>query len=140
MGELRNCPTCGGFFNYTGIREVCGKCTQQEEQMYEEVYRFLRRRENRAATIERIVEETGVTETLLHKWVRRGRLQPALFPNLGYPCDNCGALTTKGKLCEACAAQLQNELKQFEAAEEFRDALQQSEKGAYHVGRNEETL
>ena len=45
-----------------------------KKRMYEEVYRFLRRRENRAATIERIVEVTGVTEDLLHKWVRKGRL------------------------------------------------------------------
>lgn len=107
--------------------------------MYEEVYRFLRRRENRAATIERIVEKTGVTETLLHKWVRIGRLQPALFPNLGYPCDNCGALTTRGKLCEDCATNLQNDLKQFEAGREFRDAIKQSERGAYHVGKDADT-
>ena len=101
MAELKNCPTCGNFFNYTGIREVCANCARDEEKMYEEVYRFLRRRENRAATIERIVEVTGVTETLLHTWVRKGRLQPAQFPNLGYPCDNCGKLTTKGNSAQA---------------------------------------
>ena len=133
MGELRNCPTCGDFFNYTGIREVCARCAQAEEKKYEEVYRFLRRRENRAATIEQIVEKTGVTETLLHNWVRRGRLQPALFPNLGYPCDNCGALTTSGKLCETCVTNLQNELQQFEAVQEFREAIKQNEKGTYHI-------
>ena len=110
MAELRDCPTCGDFFNYTGLREVCAKCAMNEEKMYEEVYRFLRRRENRAATIERIVEVTGVTETLLHQWVRKGRLQPALFPNLGYPCDNCGKLTTTGKLCDRCTADIKNDL------------------------------
>ena len=136
QAELKNCPTCGGFFNYTGIREVCGKCAQDEEKMYEEVYRFLRRRENRAATIERIVEMTGVTETLLHRWVRRGRLQPAMFPNLGYPCDNCGALTTSGKLCVACTEKIQTDLKQFEAAQEFREAIKQNEKVTYHTDRN----
>ena len=82
-----------------------------EEKMYEEVYRFLRRRENRAATIERIVEVTGVTETLLHKWVRKGRLQPALFPNLGYPCDNCGKLTTKENYAKAVQQTLKMTLK-----------------------------
>ena len=95
-----------------------------EEKMYEEVYRFLRRRENRAATIERIVEVTGVTETLLHQWVRKGRLQPALFPNLGYPCDNCGKLTNKGKLCDGCTADIKNDLRTFEAAQEFREAVE----------------
>lgn len=135
MAEVRDCPTCGSLFNYTGIREVCVTCANNEEKMYEEVYRFLRRRENRAATIERIVEVTGVTETLLHKWVRIGRLQPALFPNLGYPCDHCGKLTTQGKLCESCTAELKSELRQFEAAQEFRESVKKSETGTYLANR-----
>ncbi|MDS9470322.1 TIGR03826 family flagellar region protein [Sporosarcina pasteurii] len=136
MAELRDCPTCGGFFNYTGVREVCVQCAQKEEKKYEEVYRFLRRRENRAATVERIVEVTGVTESLLHNWVRKGRLQPALFPNLGYPCDQCGSLTTSGKLCETCATALQSDLKAFEAAQEFRDAISESDAKAYYTNPN----
>ena len=103
MAELRNCPMCDEFFNYTGLREVCHNCAQKEEDMYQVVYRFLRKRENRAANVERIEEATGVDRDLLYKWVRKGRLHPAIFPSLGYPCDNCGRLTTKGKLCEKCA-------------------------------------
>ncbi|WP_186669060.1 TIGR03826 family flagellar region protein [Sporosarcina sp. BP05] len=135
MAELRDCPKCGGFFNYTGLRDVCAKCAGNEEKIYEEVYRFLRRRENRAATIERIVEVTGVTETLLHQWVRKGRLQPALFPNLGYPCDNCGKLTITGKLCVNCTADLKNDIKTFEAVQEFREAVNANEKATYHTDR-----
>lgn len=131
MAELRHCPSCGDFFNYTGVREVCGKCGMNEERVYEEVYRFLRKRENRAATIERIVEMTEATEDMLHKWVRKGRLQPAMFPNLGYPCDNCGKLTSKGKLCDECTADLKQDLKTFEAATEFREAIQQKEQRTY---------
>lgn len=135
QAELRNCPTCDDFFNYTGIRDVCVKCAQKEEKMYEEVYRFLRRRENRAATIERIVEVTGVTTDLLHKWVRIGRLQPTMFPNLGYPCDKCGSLTTKGKLCVACTDELQSDLRQLEAAEEFRESVKRTGEKTYYSNR-----
>lgn len=135
MAELRDCPTCGDFFNYTGVREVCGKCAMDEEAMYEVVYRFLRRRENRAASIEQIVEKTDVTETLLHKWVRRGRLQPAMFPNLGYPCDNCGKLTTKGKLCVVCTETIEKDLRTFDAAIEFREAIEENESATYHMDR-----
>lgn len=135
MAEIKECPTCGEFFNYTGVREVCAKCSVSEEKKYEEVYRFLRKRENRAATIERIVEVTGVTESLLHKWARKGRLQPAMFPNLGYPCDNCGKLTVKGKLCVGCTTKLQNDLRTFEAAKEFREAVDEQNKATYHVDR-----
>lgn len=131
MGEIKSCPKCNTLFNYNGIREICSKCAASEEEMYETVYRFLRRRENRAATIERIVEVTGVEEDLLHKWVRKGRLQPALFPNLGYPCDNCGRLTSEGKLCKNCQTDLKNDLNKFEAAKVFRKSIKNDKKGTY---------
>ncbi|RKQ14566.1 TIGR03826 family flagellar region protein [Ureibacillus endophyticus] len=131
MAEVRNCPSCGEFFNYTGIRDICYKCAQNEEELYQVVYRFLRKRENRAATIERIVEATGVTEELLHKWVRKNRLQPAVFPNLGYPCDNCGHLTTTGKLCTKCQNEIKKDLRNFEAAKEFRENVSKSERATY---------
>lgn len=137
MGELRDCPKCGGFFNYTGAREICPKCARDEDEMYEVVYRFLRKRENRAATVERIVEATGVEEELLYKWVRKNRLQPALFPNLGYPCDNCGKLTTKGKLCDDCVDELQKDLNKFEAGREFRKNIEESSKATYLAERKE---
>lgn len=132
MGELKNCPTCGEFFNYTGMREVCNNCAMNEEKLYEVVYRFLRKRENRAATVERIVEATGVDESLLHKWVRKNRLQPAMFPNLGYPCDNCGKITQQGKLCVSCTEGLKTGLRQFDAAKEFRDKVENQGSGTYH--------
>lgn len=135
MGELRNCPSCDEFFNYTGIRDICGKCATNEEKQYEAVYKFLRKRENRAATVERICEVTGTKESLLHKWVRKGRLQPAMFPNLGYPCDNCGKLTTSGKLCANCINELQSGLRTFDAAKDFRDKVANQEKGTYHSDR-----
>ena len=135
MGELRNCPKCGGFFNYTGVREICPKCGQDEEKMYEVVYRFLRRRENRAATVDRIVEATGVEKELLYKWVRKNRLQPALFPNLGYPCDNCGHLTNQGKLCDDCTEELKSNLNKFEAGREFRRNIEENNKATYLAER-----
>ncbi|WP_088009516.1 TIGR03826 family flagellar region protein [Indiicoccus explosivorum] len=136
MGEVRDCPTCGSLFSYSGLREVCGPCATAEEKKYDEVYAFLRRRENRAATIERIVEVTGADPGLLHKWVKKGRIQTALFPNLGYPCDQCGRLTVEGKLCGDCRDELENGLELFEAAKDFRQRIADSEKGTYHRGHN----
>ena len=135
MAEIRNCPSCDAFFNYTGIRDVCTKCAQQEEEMYQIVYRFLRKRENRAATAERIVEATGVDIDILYKWVRKGRLHPAHFPNLGYPCDNCGKITNKGKLCERCSDSIKKDLRAFEAVKEFRESIEKREKLTYHSDR-----
>ncbi|CAM5191128.1 Flagellar operon protein (TIGR03826 family) OS=Ureibacillus acetophenoni OX=614649 GN=SAMN05877842_101179 PE=4 SV=1 [Ureibacillus acetophenoni] len=137
MAEIRNCPSCGEFFNYTGIRDVCHKCVQNEENMYQIVYRFLRKRENRAATVERIVEATGVEHELLYKWVRKGRLHPAMFPNLGYPCDNCGRLTNKGKLCDNCTSEIKTELRTFEAAQEFREKIKNNDRATYLANKKE---
>ena len=137
MAEIRNCPNCDAFFNYTGLREVCNKCGQVEEQQYQIVYRFLRKRENRAATVERIEEATGTDRELLYRWVRKGRLHPATFPNLGYPCDNCGRLTNAGKLCEKCQDTIKSDLRTFEAAKEFRERIKAREKSTYHIDRNE---
>ena len=131
MAELRNCPMCDEFFNYTGLREVCHKCALKEEDLYQVVYRFLRKRENRAANIDRIEEATGVERELLYKWVRKGKLHPAVFPNLGYPCDNCGHLTTSGKLCESCQGDLKSDLRTFDAAKDFRDSIINQERGTY---------
>lgn len=133
MAELRNCPRCAAFFNYTGVRDVCHNCAQQEEEMYQVVYRFLRKRENRAANVERIEEATGVDRSILYKWVRKGRLHPATFPNLGYPCDNCGKITNKGKLCDNCQNNIKSDLRTFEAAKEFRDSIKAQDRATYHV-------
>ena len=135
MAELRNCPMCDTFFNYTGLREVCHNCASKEEEMYQIVYRFLRKRENRAATVERIEEATGVERDLLYKWVRKGRLHPTIFPNLGYPCDNCGHLTHSGKLCERCQDDIKSDLRTFEAAKEFRESIQSRDRATYHADK-----
>ena len=135
MAELRSCPMCGVFFNYTGLREVCHSCAQKEEDLYQIVYRFLRKRENRAATVDRIEEATGVERDLLFKWVRKGRLHPAIFPNLGYPCDNCGHLTNKGKLCDKCVGNIKSDLRTFEAAKEFREGILEKDRVTYYAER-----
>ena len=135
MAEIRNCPSCGELFNYIGIRDICNKCARNEEELYEVVYRFLRKRENRAATVERIVEATGVKEELLYKWVKKKRLHPAMFPNLGYPCDNCGRLTNNGKLCDRCKEELSADLRSFEATQEFKDKITENERATYLAGK-----
>jgi flagellar operon protein (TIGR03826 family) len=135
MAEIRNCPSCDAFFNYTGIRDVCHSCGQKEEELYQIVYRFLRKRENRAATVERIEEATGTDRELLYKWVRKGRLHPATFPNLGYPCDNCGRITNSGKLCDKCQSSIKSDLRTYEAAKEFRENIKVQEKSTYHIDR-----
>jgi flagellar operon protein (TIGR03826 family) len=128
MPELSNCPKCNGIFVKTKFREICENCWKEEENAYDTVYKFIRKRENRAATITQVVEATGVEEELLLKFIRTGRLKLTQFPNLGYPCDKCGAIIREGKLCENCADELRQELDSYQKEEERKKEIENREK------------
>jgi flagellar operon protein (TIGR03826 family) len=123
MSELSNCPNCNDVFVKTQFREVCQNCWKEEEKQYETVYQFIRKRENRAATIQQVEEQTGVEEELILKFIRSGRLQITHFPNLGYPCDKCGRIIRTSKLCETCTVELRKELLTHDAEEERKKQL-----------------
>ncbi|MFD2442738.1 TIGR03826 family flagellar region protein [Bacillus sp. CGMCC 1.16607] len=131
MSEVINCPNCGAIFMKTAFRSVCQNCWKEEEKAYETVYQYMRKRENRAATIEQVVEATEVSEELIYKFVRAGRIQTAHFPNLGYPCDKCGHIIRTGKICGSCQDSLRKDLKQFNTDEQRKKELKRSEHGTY---------
>ncbi|AGT33474.1 hypothetical protein M493_16300 [Geobacillus genomosp. 3] len=108
--NLENCPACGRLFVRTPFRDICPSCYEEEERQFQIVAQFLRRRENRLATMEQIVEATGVPEALLVKFIKSGRLTLAQLPNLGYPCDRCGKLIREGRMCSDCSKDLQGQL------------------------------
>ncbi|WP_404292674.1 hypothetical protein LG276_20335 [Cytobacillus kochii] len=128
MAEIANCPRCNALFMKNQVSTICQACFKKEEEAYEVVYAFLRKRENRAATMQRITEATGVEEWLLQKFVRSGRLKVAQFPQIGYPCDQCGTLIQEGRICESCRKALQKELEQFEREQ---DRIKERERTYY---------
>lgn len=73
---------------------------------------------NRLATMEQIVDATGVPETLLVKFIKSGRLTLAQLPNLGYPCDRCGKLIREGRMCADCSKDLQGQLEMVKKEEQ----------------------
>jgi flagellar operon protein (TIGR03826 family) len=128
--DLSNCPECGEIYIKSKFRDVCEKCWRLEEAAYDAVYKYMRKRENRAATMLQVVEATGVSEALILKFIKNGKLQITQFPNLGYPCDKCGKIIRTGKLCEGCSNEILNDLKNFERDEEFKQKMN-SHKGTY---------
>lgn len=110
MGELANCPNCDTLFVQTQFRSVCDKCHKEEEKKYETVYAFLRKRENRKALLDEVVEGTGVSRDLILKFIRNGRIQLSSFPNLGYPCEKCGTLIRSDRLCGSCSNDIKKQL------------------------------
>jgi flagellar operon protein (TIGR03826 family) len=132
MSDLTNCPNCGKIMAKNKFRDICQDCYKVEEKQFETVYRYMRKRENRAATIRQIVEATEVSEELILKFIKSGRIQVAHFPNLGYPCDKCGRIIRTGKLCERCLTELRGELTDFQKDEKRKQELREREKrGTY---------
>jgi flagellar operon protein (TIGR03826 family) len=116
--KLENCPNCGRLFVRNQFRDICESCYREEEDAFEKVYNFLRKRENRMATMTQVVDATGVKESLLIKFIKSGRIKLVQFPNLGYPCDCCGTLIREGKLCADCLKDLNQQIEKLQKEEE----------------------
>lgn len=117
MAELDNCARCGNVFAKT-IRDICYSCYQEEEKAFQLVSQFLRKQQNRRATISQISEGTGVDEDLIIKFVKEKRLQTSQYPNLAYACEKCGNNITEGRLCKDCSDDLIKEVRRVEELEE----------------------
>lgn len=121
--ELINCPDCGEIFVKNKFRDICEKCWKAEQAAYDTVSKYMRKRENRAATMLQVVEATGVPEELILKFIKTGKLQVTNFPNLGYPCDKCGTIIREGRLCGSCAGEIKADLKIVEHEEQRKKEL-----------------
>lgn len=129
MGELANCKNCGRLFVRTSS-PYCPACLKEQDRKFDQVYAFIRRQENRTATVPQVHEATGVETELIYQWVREGRLVTTLFPNLGYPCKSCGKTITEGAICDDCRRKLEHDLEREKAEEEVRKNLRNK---TYHT-------
>ncbi|KUP04470.1 membrane protein [Bacillus coahuilensis p1.1.43] len=128
MAELQNCPNCGKLYVHNIFRDVCENCFRAEEKLYDTVSTYLRKRENRTAHIDTVVEQTGVEKALLFKWVKKGRLNLRHFPNLGYPCERCSRVIKEGKVCDECQTSIKTELETIEKINEVKKANHSAER------------
>ncbi|MRX72183.1 hypothetical protein GJU40_08465 [Bacillus lacus] len=130
MNNLENCPQCFQVFVKNNLQTVCNDCFQEEEQLFQRVYIFLKKRNNRSSTLSETSEATEVKEDLILKFIRQGRIQLSNFPNLGYPCEKCGTLIREGKLCCSCKSSLTNQIRQMEREEEHKKERNELSKSA----------
>ncbi|BAB07343.1 hypothetical protein P4637_02260 [Halalkalibacterium halodurans] len=125
--NLANCPVCGELF-VKALRPICNKCFRKREENYEKVSTFLRKKSNRMATVTEVYEKTGVSIQDIEQFIREGRIQLKQFPNLGYPCESCGATIREGRLCHGCADNLKAGLDAGEKEKQFQQRKQANEK------------
>lgn len=96
---VKNCPECGKLYmeNPSGM---CPACYAQEEVYEHKIGDYLR--EFGKAPIERIHEATGVSEKIILRMLKSGRLLVEGLNLISYPCDMCGIPIFEGRICSKC--------------------------------------
>ena len=135
MGDLANCPRCNALF-LAGTVAICNQCRNKEEQNYQKVYAFMRKKQNRMASVEEIEVATGVSEKQIREFVKQKRLHPAQFPNISYPCEKCERPIQDGRICEGCKQDITKELKRHESNKELDSKKKVKENRTYYSVEN----
>ena len=105
--ELVTCALCGNLFN-TIDKKICPLCAKKEEEYFTTVKKFLK--ENPSLTFKRIVQDTGVPERLLRKWIKDGKLEIVNKEGIGIRCERCNKEILQGKYCVACREKMEHTL------------------------------
>ncbi len=138
MQNILNCPRCGKIFA-RGLREVCQDCHKKEEEDFQVVYKYVRKKENRMASISEVEEATGVDKKFIHKYIKQGRLHLASLPNLSYPCEACGAMIREGRICSNCNSNIKTDLERVDREKRFQDRKKRDDNSrniTYHTLKN----
>ncbi|HAR64500.1 MAG: hypothetical protein DKM50_10165 [Candidatus Margulisiibacteriota bacterium] len=98
---IKNCSTCGRVFSGPG--DICIECKKAEEKSFEVVYKYLR--DYPKATLSEVAAITEVSEELISKFVREGRIKAVNLPITG-SCIACGKSIDKGHYCVSCISKL----------------------------------
>lgn len=106
--EVKTCRRCKKIFQYIAGAEICQKCRQKEEDMFQVVKDYLRK--NPGASMNLVSEETEVPVTLIESFLRQGRLEVSPGSPISLTCETCGEKITTGRYCIRCSNQLANEL------------------------------
>ncbi|WP_416147316.1 TIGR03826 family flagellar region protein [Salipaludibacillus sp. HK11] len=132
MAELENCPNCGRLF-VRALRPVCDHCAREVEEKFQLVYTFIRKRENRRANMEEVMEATEVDQQLITQFIREGRLHLSQFPNLTYGCEKCGGQIREGRICGDCRNEINSGLKAGDSQDAFDERKKNRESARYQT-------
>jgi flagellar operon protein (TIGR03826 family) len=121
--DVQNCPNCGNIFRKT-TWSVCQDCKNEIEMELSKCTDFIRR--NRQTTMAQLIENTGVEEQNITKYIRDGKINISDVPNLSFPCDLCQSPIRKGNLCYSCKVKLNTDIDKMNGQDE-KDRLKKLE-------------
>ena len=105
MGELKNCKKCGRMFSSIGGQLFCTKCRTDDEDDFRVVREYIY--DNPDSTVSDVHEATEVSEEIILKFLRQGRLT-LKNDGVGLECERCGKNINTGRFCDQCAHELKS--------------------------------
>ena len=97
----RLCKTCGGVMVYEGVGEYrCEDCNFLDYDDYGKVRVFIEK--HRGATAMEIESYTGVSQRIIRKLLRDGRIEVAENSKSFIHCERCGKNIRSGHYCQEC--------------------------------------
>lgn len=103
--ELKNCKVCGDLFLHNNGDVICSKCLKKDEEEFGIVKSFLW--DNPKATLPQVVDNTGVSEKKIIRYIKEGRIMLADMSEVPNYCEMCGKLIAQGRICSECIGELQ---------------------------------
>lgn len=101
--NVQACKLCGILFNWSGYGDcLCPTCAKKDDEQFITVRDYIR--DHKDATAAEVTKETGVSITLIERWLKSERLLQE--NNIGLKCAKCGKPISVGKMCKACKAEL----------------------------------
>ena len=104
--KLKNCQICGKVFMSTGGK-LCPACLDKQADDEMLVIEYVR--DHPKCKVHEIIEATGVNEHIIRRLIEEGRfIQEGV--EYSYPCKKCGTQIVRGKFCEKCMSEMQEQL------------------------------
>jgi flagellar operon protein (TIGR03826 family) len=129
--EVQNCPNCNNLFRKT-TWPICQDCKTEMENELSKCTEFIRR--NRQTTMSQLIEQTGVSEQNITKYIRDAKIFIGDVPNLSYPCELCEADIRKGNLCHNCRMKINTDIEKMKRQEELdREKFKKENQASFKI-------
>lgn len=97
----RVCGECGGVMVYKGVGEYqCEECERLDYDDYGKVRLYIEK--HRGATAAEIESAVGVSQRIIRRLLRDGRIEVTENSRTFLSCDLCGKKIRSGQYCSEC--------------------------------------
>jgi flagellar operon protein (TIGR03826 family) len=107
--NVANCTKCGRVYVKNLMHDICQVCVKEIDTQCETCIKYLR--ENRGITLAALSEATEVSQSLIIKFLREGRISVMGNRNISYPCEVCGEEIRERNICESCRQKLKRDVR-----------------------------